>query len=348
MADNSSPKKRPAKKAAGKNKSSERRAFPDISPTAWEHPADRAALQALRKIPALDMAIRKVVALFGEKSIRLAFKANAVKVTPKQYPWLHKALLDVCETLDTDEIPELYVTQTPLVNAGAVGMDKPFIVLNSSTIELLDRQECESVIAHEVAHIMSGHALYRTMLMLLLRFSFTRYPLADIAVKPLMYALLEWSRKAELSCDRAALLATQDREVVMGSLMRIAGGSRGEELDLDEFIIQSEEYRRNDDVISGVYKVLAAMGSTHPFAVARVGALTDWIESGEYDECLKGNYRTRGQDTETPYSEDVGDAAASYTVTVRDVVDDVGATVGNITSRMSGAWTRKDSEADKD
>ncbi len=334
--------KSPSKKKSSKSKGP--RSFPDISPTAWEHPTDRAALQALRKIPALDAAIKAVVALFGEKSIRLAFKANAVKVTPKQYPWLHEALLEVCEILDADKVPELYVTQTPLVNAGAVGMSDPFIVMNSSTIELLDRDQVRSVVAHEVAHILSGHALYRTMLLLLLRFSFTRYPLADIAVKPLMYALLEWSRKAELSCDRAALLATQDREVVMGSLMRIAGGSRGEDLDLDEFILQSEEYRRNDDILSGVYKVMAAMGATHPFAVARVGALADWIESGEYDECIAGNYRTKTDDAETPYSDDVGDAAAGYTVGLRDVVDDVGATVGNITSRVSGAWKRDESD----
>ena len=274
--------------------------FPDISSTAWEHPADRAALNALRRIAGFDLVLRKLVGMFGEKSIRLAFTANAVRVSERQYPWIHQRLLAVCDTFDLDEVPELYVSQTPLVNAGAVGMDKPFIVVNSSTIEILDRDQVEAVIAHEVGHVMSGHAVYRTMLIMLLRFAVTRYPLAGVAVRPILYALLEWSRKAELSCDRAGLLATQDPAVMMGALMRIAGGSRGEDLDLDEFIAQSDAYRGDTNTIAGIYKVLAALGSTHPFAVVRVAELRQWIETGGYDRILGGDYRTRADDADTP------------------------------------------------
>lgn len=312
--------------------------FPDISSTAWEHPADRAALNALRRIPGFDLVLRKLVGMFGEKSIRLTFKANAVRVSEKQYPWIHERLLRVCDTLDLDDVPELYISQTPLVNAGAVGMDKPFIVLNSSTVELLDRDQVEAVIAHEVAHVMSGHAVYRTMLFILLRFALTRYPLAGVAVRPIIYGLLEWSRKAELSCDRAGLVATQDPTAMMGALMRIAGGSRGEELDLDEFIAQSDEYRDDKDTIAGIYKVLAALGSTHPFAVVRVAELREWIDSGDYDRILAGDYRTRQDDTETPFSDDLGDAGGSYARSARRLIDDVGGKVGNVTSRIAQGW----------
>ena len=312
--------------------------FPDISPTAWEHPTDRAALNALRRIPGFDLVLRKLVGMFGEKSIRLTFKANAVKVGPTQYPWIHERLLAVCDTFDLDDVPELYISQTPLVNAGAVGLDNPFIVLNSSTVEMLDQDQVESVIGHEVAHIMSGHVVYRTMLFILMRFALTRYPLAGVAVRPVLYGLLEWSRRSELSCDRAALLATQDPEVVMGALMRIAGGSRREELDLDAFIAQSDEYRDDKDTMAGIYKVLAALGSTHPFAVVRVAELSDWIDSGEYQAILDGTYRTAADDAETPYTDDVGDAAAGYAASARKLVDEVGAKVGSVAGKVSGAW----------
>ena len=316
--------------------------FPEISPTAWEHPADRAALNALRRIPGWDLVLRKLVGLFGEKSIRLTFKANAVRVTEAQYPWVHERLVAVCDVFDIDEPPELYVSQTPLVNAGAVGLDHPFIVLNSSTIEVLDEDEIEAVIGHEVGHILSGHALYRTMLFILLRFTFTRYPLAGVAVRPILYGLLEWSRKAELSCDRAGVLATQQPRVMMSALMKIAGGSRGEDLDLDAFIAQSDEYRDGGDTLDGIYKMLAALGATHPFAVVRVAELRDWIDSGAYASILDGEYRTRSEDAETPYSEDLGDAAAGYASAARDLVDDVGKRVGNVTSRVASAWQRSD------
>ena len=316
--------------------------FPDISPTAWEHPADRAALNALRRIPGWDLVLRKLVGLFGEKTIRLTFKANAVRVTDTQYPWVHERLLTVCDILDVDEPPELYVSQTPLVNAGAVGLDRPFIVLNSSTIEVLDQDEIEAVIGHEVGHILSGHALYRTMLFILLRFTFTRYPLAGIAVRPILYGLLEWSRKAELSCDRAGVLATQQPRVMMSALMKIAGGSRGEDLDLDAFIAQSDEYLEGGDTLDGIYKMLAALGTTHPFAVVRVAELRNWIDSGAYDTMLNGDYRTTTDAEETPYSEDLGEAAAGYASAARDLVDDVGKRVGNVTSRVASAWQRND------
>ncbi len=316
----------------------DRTRFPDISPSAWEHPADRAALQALRRIPGFDLVLRKLVGMFGEKSIRLSFKANAVRVTENQYPWIHERLLRVCHTFDLEEPPELYISQTPLVNAGAVGLDKPFIVLNSSTIEILDHDQVESVIGHEVGHIMSGHAVYRTMLFILLRFALTRYPLAGVAVRPVLYGLLEWSRKAELSCDRAGLLATQDPDVVMGALMRIAGGSRGETLELDEFIAQSDEYRGDGDILDGVYKLLAALGATHPFAVVRVAELRDWIDSGDYDRILAGDYRTATDDESTPYGDDLGDAAAGYTATARRIYDGIGERVGQVTGRVAESW----------
>ena len=263
---------------------------------------------------------------------------NAIKVGEHQYPWIHERLLKACDTFDLHEIPELYVSQTPLVNAGAIGFDKPFIVLNTSTIEILHRDQVEAVIAHEVAHIMSGHAVYRTMLAILMQLAQTRYPLAGIAVRPVLYGLLEWSRRSELSCDRAALLATQDPEVVMGALMRIAGGSRGEDLDLDAFIAQSDEYRDDKDTIAGIYKVLAALGSTHPFAVVRVAELRDWIESGDYQRIVDGDYRTPEVDDQTPYTDDVGDAAAGYAGGARKLVDEVGAKVGSVADKVSTAW----------
>ena len=313
--------------------------FPNISSTAWEHPADRAALNSLRRIPGFDVVLRKLVGMFGEKSIRLTFKANAVRVSERQYPWVHERLLRVCDTFDLDEIPELYISQTPLVNAGAVGLDSPFIVLNSSTIEILDRDQVEAVIGHEVAHIMSGHAVYRTMLFILLRFALTRYPLAGVAVRPILYGLLEWSRKAELSSDRAGLLATQEPEVMMGALMRIAGGSRGEDLDLDEFIAQSNEYREDKDTLAGIYKVLAALGATHPFAVVRVAELRDWIDGGDYQRILDGDYRTHDDDETVPLTDDVGSAGGHYAKTARKLIDDVGERVGNVTSRVARGWS---------
>src|SRR5947207_12246405 len=112
-----------------------------ISSRAWEHPADRAALNTLRAIPGFDEVVRKVAGFFGERGVRQLFLANAVQVGPNQRPNLHKLWTEVLETLDWPDRPELYVTQTPFANAGAVGFDKPFVVINSGTLALLTEEE---------------------------------------------------------------------------------------------------------------------------------------------------------------------------------------------------------------
>jgi Zn-dependent protease with chaperone function len=271
----------------------QRRILTQISPVAWEHPADRAALNALRKVPGFDLALRKIFGLFGERAIRLAFKANAVRVSANQYGWIQERLERVCEVLDVDKPPEVYISQTPVVNAGAVGMGDPFIVLNSSMLEILSPDEVEAVLGHEVGHILSGHVLYRTLLIIILNLVVFRYTIVGLAIRPILMGLMEWYRKSELSSDRAGLLSVQYPKVTMSALMQMAGGMRGQSLDLDEFVALSDEYRQGGDLLDAVYKVLNVLGQTHPFAVIRVGELRDWIESGAYDRILTGEYQRR-------------------------------------------------------
>jgi hypothetical protein len=94
-----------------------------IAPVAWEHPADRAALNTLRALPGFDDVLRKVMGLVGERGVRQLFTANAVRIGPRQRPKLDALYTEVLTTMDWQERPELYVSQTPIANAMAVGFD---------------------------------------------------------------------------------------------------------------------------------------------------------------------------------------------------------------------------------
>ena len=202
-----------------------RKILTQIAPVAWEHPADRAALQTLRSVPGFDEVVRKIYGFFGERGIRLLFQADAVRVGPTQFPRLNQLYADVVTSMDWPERPELFVSQTPFANAGAFGMDKPFIVINSGTLKLLDDDELRNVLGHELGHVMSGHALYHTILVLILNVSLGALPfLAGIAILPIQLALLEWFRKSELSSDRAGLLACQDPGASLRVNLKFAGG----------------------------------------------------------------------------------------------------------------------------
>src|SRR6185369_11043735 len=97
----------------------------DIAPQSWEHPADRAALNALRSIPGFDDVVRKVFSYFDEKRLRQLYLANAVRVSATQRPKLDALLTDVMTSMDWQVRPELYVSQTPVLNAKAIGWEKP-------------------------------------------------------------------------------------------------------------------------------------------------------------------------------------------------------------------------------
>jgi Zn-dependent protease with chaperone function len=316
-----------------------RRILTDIAPRSWEHPADKAALQALRRIPVFDEVLKKLFGFFGEKPVRLAFQANAVRVSSRQFPRLQGLYEEVLKTLDSPEHYPLFVSQTPIVNAGAWGMDEPFIVLNSGTVVLLDDQQLSYIMGHELGHILSDHVLYKTMTALLLQLAQMGFPLVGLAARAVLVALLEWSRKSELSCDRAGLLSVQDPEVVMRTMLKMAGGGQDDETNLQEFIVQAEEYRAGGDVADQVFKILNLIGATHPFWTLRVSELRAWIESGDYDRIVRGEYPRRGE-PDPAYQDDLRDAASAYATGARDFLDTMTAAARKMGEGFMGGMKR--------
>jgi Zn-dependent protease with chaperone function len=267
--------------------------FPGIDPRSWEHPADRAALAALRALPGFDTLLKRILGLTNERAFRLLFMANAVRVTASQYPRIKTMIDRVVDIFDWPYTPEVFITQSPFLNAGTYGAEKPFIVLNSSILRSLDDDELCTVVAHEMGHVMSGHALYKTMLYMLVNLSLNLIPGASVAAIPVILALREWDRKSELSADRAGLLAVQREEPSYRVLMKLAGGDDPSQLNLNDFFDQAAEYENSPDIVDSVHKLLNMLGETHPFAVIRLRALKTWAVSGQYDALMSGNYRRR-------------------------------------------------------
>lgn len=305
-----------------------RRTLPEISPSAWEHPADRAALQALRAVPGVDEVIRKILGILGgERGIRLLFQGNAVRVGPTQFPRIWSLHVEQCTTFDWPEIPELYVSQTPFFNAGAYGIDHPFIVLHSAALELLDDDEVTALLAHELGHVISGHSLYRTIAAILAMVSLGALPmLAGLALLPVRLAFLEWSRKSELSADRAGLLGCQDIVVSQRLAMKMAGGGRGDQfagqLNVDAFMTQAHEYATTSDGLDIIYKLLNTLALTHPMHTVRAAELQRWVTAGDYDRILRGEYPRRGAD-ERPFREHASEAGSYYAHEAREMASQV-------------------------
>ncbi|MCD4524310.1 M48 family metallopeptidase [Nocardioides sp. cx-173] len=304
----------------------------DISSRAWEHPADQGALVALRRLKGFDTVLKAVSGMFNERAFRLVFLGSSVRVDERQFPTLHHLLLDVARVLDVQEVPELYVAANPIPNAMTVGMNKPFIVLNSGLVDLLDEDELRFVIAHEVGHAVSGHAVYQTLLQRLLQLTgvLNSLPLGALGVRAIVAALYEWSRKAELSADRAGLLATQDPATAFRVHMQLASGGHLDQLDTTSFFAQGQEYLDAVDLRDSVLKLLLVENRTHPFAVVRAAELRRWVDSGEYTRFLAGDYPRRSTDDQAKVSDAARAAAASYAEAFQQTQDSLGKLVHDL------------------
>lgn len=275
--------------------------FPGISSAAWEHPSDQAALSVLRRVPGLDELLKAFVGFTSDKSLRLLFLGTSLKTSPLQFPQAHRILAECCSILDLP-VPELYITNSPDMNAMAIGINKPFIVLHSSLVHQFSDDELMAVLGHELGHIKAGHVLYRTILWILVHFSFQLFPMDELVRLPIIFALKDWERKSEYSCDRAGLLCVQDPQASYRALLKLAAGGKTEQTDLGEMFRQAEEYEAGGDLMDSLYKFLNVMGSSHPLLISRVREIKLWAESAEYGRIMAGTYVRWGEEPDPVHS----------------------------------------------
>jgi hypothetical protein len=178
------------------------------------------------------------------------------------------------------------------------------------------------------------------MTVLLLQLAQMGFPVVGLAARAVLIGLLEWMRKSELSADRAGLLGLQDPTKSLHSFMTLAGGGKPEETDLNEFLIQADEYRQSGDAADIVFKVLNLLGATHPFHVLRAAELRDWIEAGEYDRILRGEYKRRGEE-QTPYKEDLAAAARAYKESATEFKDQLGDAAKKVRDAFKDGWKKQ-------
>jgi Zn-dependent protease with chaperone function len=286
--------------------------YEDISPKSYEHPADRAATAALRSIPLMDKVVKRLVDIGHERRLRQVLIGNAVQISDTQVPLLWARYVQSASVLDLARVPELFVTQTPLANALTIGAKRPMVIVFSGLVGEYTSSEVDAVLAHELGHVLSEHYYYQTALQflsLLIMSSGGAPALAGLPLRAIYLVLLEWSRAAELSSDRASALVVGDPQVTCQMLMRIAGGAL-EGMSLDAFLVQAARYADEEDVLARWSRAWVEAQLRHPFAVKRTRELMSWVGDGSYDRLRGGTYIRRGQ--EPPVTAEVQGAIAHY------------------------------------
>ncbi len=232
------------------------------------------------------MVIRNLLGPLAEQVFYLDNIASSVLVSEQQLPDLHQLLLEACNVLDL-EPPQLYIRQHPVPNAYTFAMrgKQPFIVVHTALIDLLTPGEIQAVIAHELGHLKCDHGVYLTLANILVQAA----SFGGLLAQNLQSGLMEWVRCAEFTCDRAALLATQDPRVVASVLMKLAGGSPtlSAQLNLDAFLAQARAYDDiSNDQLGEMLKQAMTEQLTHPVPVLRAREIDRWASTREYQSLL--------------------------------------------------------------
>lgn len=257
----------------------------------FRHPLDLAATQSLKQLPGMDLLVRNFLGPIAEEFFYLNNISASVLVGKNQLPHLHQLLLEACATLDL-EPPQMYVQQNPQPNAYTFAMrgKQPFLVLHTSLIDLLTSEEIQAVIAHELGHLKCEHGVYITLANLFVLAAGLLPDWGTAIAQQLKEQMLAWVRCAEFSCDRAALLATQNPKTVASVLMKLAGGSPSLAplLNIDAFLEQARAYEAASNTEMGqMLKTMQTSSLSHPVPVLRAKEIDRWATSQDYQNLLQ-------------------------------------------------------------
>lgn len=231
---------------------------------AYAYASDKATRKTFDTLKPVELAVTAAVRMFQTVG-KNELLGHAVKVGPKQFPRIHGMVVKCAETLGITP-PTLYIVNSPVPNAATFGTnDDSFIMVHSALIDHMTDDELMSVIGHECGHIHNSHVVYLTAMHYLTRMAsqYVRW-----LAGPAMLALSGWSRRAEVTCDRAGLLCAGSLDSSTRALAKLALGSKRlyDELNIEAFL---EQHKEGGDGIGR----FAEMNASHPWLPKRVLAL---------------------------------------------------------------------------
>lgn len=262
-----------------------------ISYRAFIHPEDEAARRHLEAIPGFAMVTKYFLELGIEQFLLGTLMARHIRLSPTQLPHIYAKLPPICKQFDIPE-PMFFLEMNPVPNAYTMGDKQTFIVVTSGLLEHLNEEEVSAVIAHECGHIVCRHVFYNTMTNFVLKAADMLGFIGKL-IAPIQLGLLYWSRRSELSADRAELIYTGNIDTAIGATIRLAGGpySLTKDVNIQEYSEQAKYYLDIQEK-SKWHKLLqsyAIMNSTHPFSAVRVQELLKWEKTEDYQH-LKDHF----------------------------------------------------------
>jgi Zn-dependent protease with chaperone function len=240
---------------------------------AYAYMGERKFRRTLGLARPVTMALEATTRLWRDVA-RTELLGTAVKVTDQQYPRVWRAARAAGAALRV-QVPVVFASPTQSIKVKILGTeDAPHLIVNLELAEKLDETELIAASGHELGHVQNGHILYATALHYLTSSAafFVRW-----VVQPAIMTLQAWSRRAEVTCDRAALLAVRDLDKTLTAMVKLELGlEKGSAFDANEYL------KSVLDVKKGGFGRFAEMFRSHPYVPKRVQALRLFADSALY------------------------------------------------------------------
>ena len=203
-----------------------------------------------------------------DRGIREKLIKHGIRLSERISPRIYRLFHQLCERFGVESQAEVFCLPAAEVNAFAtidIRESRTFslIGVTSSALERLDDPELRFILGHELGHILFGNNRLDGLLS-------TNKDTPDITVLPAMgeSLFLRWRKKAEISADRAGLLAAGDFRSSATALMKATFGLSEKNLNLDVEALVSQV-----DEIKGHPELMAETFASHPLLPIRLKAL---------------------------------------------------------------------------
>ena len=254
---------------------------------AWA--ADAKAMAALKSMKPLNAAAKAVSEKVGRRWIEVTF--NGVLLGERQMPHIYGQAVRAARILGMSHMPDVYLSGERPWDCLTFGSDRDsFIVVGSAVAGNFQGVDMLYLLAREIGHCKAGHALWKTVIRFFLgeqgpaKGFMSGGILANILSPTALIGgalempLLAWARQAEITADRAGLLAVGSEDVARRALLSwsLKSSFIFKQLNIESWIEQ-----QNED--EGDMLRLSELTTTStPYIGPRLKLLSQFAKSPEY------------------------------------------------------------------
>ncbi len=196
---------------------------------AFQWAGDGKAMAALRSARPLSAAANAISEKVGRRWIESTF--NGVRLSEKQLPRVYHQSVKAARILGMSHMPDVYVSGDLMWDCRTYGTDKDaFVVIGTALLTNFKGPELLFLFAREMGHCRAGHALWKTVIKFLIGEQGPRKGVlaggifnvlspSALIEGAIEVPLLAWARQAEITADRAGMLAVGDEELARRVLL---------------------------------------------------------------------------------------------------------------------------------